>query len=160
MRSRLNVYVSKLGSVKYHPVCDTVEGDTASKTHGFLSCLLLNKIQKREIVFFKHRLYRRCKITVLLQNFGAWNPGRTEDLLHFRREKLLESWLAGVPAHVDAIGVMSEIIKIETTLITVSFHDVADLRDKTGLAISRETHHLVLVSIFGEAKKRVKAGLK
>src|SRR6185437_9013678 len=51
-------------------------------------------------------------------------------------------------------------VEVETALIVVCIHDVVKLRDKSGLAVSRETHHLILVSIFREAEKLGKRGIE
>lgn len=71
-----------------------------------------------------------------------------------------ERWLTTVPAHDHALIVMGEVTEVEADLIVMSADDVADLLEESRLAVSGESHHLVLVAILGEAEELGEGGVE
>src|SRR5258708_154013 len=107
-------------------------------------------VEQIEVVFFEHGLNGASEIDVMLLKFTAGNARGTERFGHFVGISGAESWLTAIPAHVDALGVMDEVIEIETALIAGGSNDIADLLDEARLAIGGEAHHLVLITVLGE----------
>src|SRR5260370_28848286 len=86
--------------------------------------------------------------------------GRTEDFGELVRIDPAQSWFTIVPGHLDARGVMDEIVEVEPNLVAHDADHIAHLGQEAGFAVGGEPHHLVLVSVLGESQKLGEGGVK
>src|SRR5437016_8999296 len=113
----------------------------------------MDGIQKCEIVFFEHQLHRSRKIHLAPADLTARLSRLSEYLNQLSRVHRTENRLAFVPSHRDALVMMREVIQIEPALIVLCSHKLSYLLCESGLPISRQPHHLVLVPVLREAKE-------
>lgn len=99
---RVAIYIAEITSLKDHTVCDAVQSDSTSEAYGSLLCLLLDEIQKCEIIFLENCLHRGCQVRMLLEDFGARDSWLAEDFAHCVGENRSERRRPTFPSDVEA----------------------------------------------------------
>jgi hypothetical protein len=160
VRSRLHVHVSKVSAIEYHSVGDTVQSNSTGEAYCMLPRLFLNEIQKRKIVLLEHRLNRGGQVSMTLQDFTSRDSWLAEDLPHPAGKNRANYGLTSLPGHVYALCVMSEVIEIQAALISLSFHDIAQLLHEARFSVGGQAHHLVFVAVVRKTEELRKRGVE
>src|SRR5436853_5631971 len=153
---RLNINPFEGGHVEDLAVGDAVEGDPARKTERFLARTRMQGVQYSEQHFLKPRLGRCGDISMPLLDGGAGLSRCTQPLFYIGRKEPTERGrpIRLAPGHLGAVSVVDEIVEPEREWGSVRrADDAAELIEMGGLAIGRQTHYFVLVSILPEAEK-------
>ncbi len=80
-------------------------------------------------------------------------PRGTEQRFELGREHAADGRLTVVPRHRHAIGPVAEVRQVEfEAAVVVKPNELAQLVGLAGLAVRRQTHHLELVAVLGEAE--------
>ena len=74
-------------------------------------------VQQLEVALLEHGLHGRGQVAMLLLDLAAGYARRAEDLDHLCGVDAPDGGLATVPGHLDAVGVMDEVVEIEPDLV-------------------------------------------
>src|SRR5437773_12519197 len=159
---RLNINPFEGGHVEDLAVGDAVEGHSARKTQRFLARTRMQGVQQVEQHLLKPRLERRGDILMPLLDGGAGLSRCTQPLFCIGRKEPTKRGrpIRLAPGYLGAVSVVDEIVESEREWGSVRrADDAAELIEMGGLAIVRQTPHLVLISILPEAEKLGERGV-
>src|SRR5260370_7429668 len=82
----------------------------------------------------------------MLLDLAAGNARTAKRFGHLAGINGAKCRLAIIPTHVDSLGVMGEVIEIETALLARGSDDIADLVGGPRLTVRGAAHHLILLA--------------
>ena len=160
VRRGLDVDVLERRALEDHAVGDAVQRHAAGQADLLQPGSLVHVVQQREVALLEHELHRGRQVGVPVLELAPRHARRAEHVDHLLRIDRPERRLAAVPGHLDAFGVVDEVVEVEADLVAFDADDVADLRGEARLAVGRQAHHLVFVAVLREAEELRERGVE
>src|SRR6266849_10235546 len=135
------------------PVSDAIQRASPSKTQSFLMSAVIKLVQNMEEDFLVHGLEGSSNILVPRGHRFFFHSRRTKELDQIIREDLSDHGSPTVPGHGNPLGMMEKVLEVE---FKPAFGFYAD--DPTQsiqivrFPVSRQAHHLVLVTIVEKSQ--------
>src|SRR5205085_12311169 len=116
--------------------------------------LLVQVVEDVKGDLFQTPLQARRDVALAISERRSLLAGRAEGSLELVGEDTADCGRAFVPAHLDALGVVSEVVQVQAEApALVRAYDVAELLHEARGPVRREAHHLPLVAVVGEAEE-------